>query len=161
MGQLSCQLHVGTYSSSNISTFYIGSVLSDVSINSIASQVLIQVSRLGSDKTDAEDDFASLGGGDGGMFPWTSETRTIGPGGCMVGRKWYTCTTGTGSGKVDGLYQLRVTLATSGGVSLAVVSDALLGADPTSTQCWIPIYQITNGEIAVDYRGAFVVPAYE
>ncbi len=100
-------------------------------------------------------------GGSGGIFSWTSDTRTIGSGGCMVGRQWYTCTNGTGSGKADGLYQLRVTISTSGGVSLAVVSDALLGADPTSTQCWIPIYQITNGKIAVDYRGAFVVPAYE
>ena len=116
-------------------------------------------------------DFSGLGsvgtnddidvGGSGGIFPWTAETRTIGSGGCMVGRQWYTCTTGTGSGKVDGLYQLRVTISMSGGVSLSVVSDALLGAAPTSTQCWIPIYQISGGKIAVDYRGAFVVPAYE
>ena len=96
-----------------------------------------------------------------GMFAWTESTRTIGPGGCMVGRKWYTCTSGIGSGKSDNLYQLRVTIAQGGGVSLAVVSDASLGQAPTTTQCWIPIYQITNGKIAADYRGAFVVPAYE
>lgn len=96
-----------------------------------------------------------------GMFSWTPKTRTMGPGGCMVGRKWYTCTSGIGSGKPDNLYQLRVTIASGGSVSLAVVSDASLGQAPTTTQCWIPIYQITNGQIATDYRGAFVVPAYE
>ena len=107
-----------------------------------------------------EDGEITFGGG-GGMFAWTSSTKTIGVGGCMVARRWYTCTTGTGDDKADGLYQLRVTISNAGGVSLAVVSDATLGQAPTTTQSWIPIYQITNGEIAVDYRGAFVVPAYE
>ena len=99
-----------------------------------------------------------------GMFAWTESTKTIGPGGCMVGRQWYTCTNGIGSGKLDGLYQLKVTMH-SDNATLMVVSDAPLGKAPTANQnyaeTWIPIYQIVDGKIAADYRGAFVVPAYE
>lgn len=99
-----------------------------------------------------------------GMFAWTESTKTIGPGGCMVGRQWYTCTNGIGSGKLDGLYQLKVTMH-PGNATLMVVSDAPLGKAPTANQnyaeTWIPIYQIVDGKIAADYRGAFVVPAYE
>ena len=99
-----------------------------------------------------------------GMFAWTESTKTIGPGGCMVGRQWYTCTNGIGSGKLDGLYQLKVTMNPSN-ATLMVVSDAPLGKAPTSNQnyaeTWIPIYQIVDGKISADYRGAFVVPAYE
>lgn len=68
-----------------------------------------------------------------GMFAWTEKTRTMGAGGCMVGRRWYTCSDGIGSGKADGLYQLRVTIYNSGVVQLAVVSDATLGQAPTTT----------------------------
>lgn len=98
---------------------------------------------------------------DSGMFKWTPDTRTIGPGGCMVGRQWVTAT-GTGvAGRGDYLWSLCVTISNTGSVSAKVVSDAPLGKAPTTTQCWIPIYQIINGKIGVDYRGAFVVPAYE
>lgn len=97
----------------------------------------------------------------GGMFQWTSSTQTIGAGGCMVGRKWYTCTTGTGSNKGDGLYQLKVSINSSGNVSLEVLIESTLGKAPTTTECWIPIYLIANGQIDVDYRGAFVVPAFD
>ena len=99
-------------------------------------------------------------GGSGGIFAWTAETRTIGTGGCMVGRKWYTCSTGTGSGKADGLYQLKVTLSASG-ATLEVVSGVSLGTSPSGNISYIPIYQISNAKISADYRGAFVVPAYE
>ena len=99
-------------------------------------------------------------GGSGGIFAWTAATRTIGTGGCMVGRKWFTCTTGTGSGKADGLYQLKVTLSASG-ATLEVVSGVSLGTSPSGNISYIPIYQISNGKITADYRGAFVVPAYE
>lgn len=99
-----------------------------------------------------------------GMFAWTESTKTIGPGGCMVGRQWYTCTNGVGSGKLDGLYQLKVTMLPDN-ATLMVVSNAPLGKAPTANQnyaeTWIPIYQIVDGKIAADYRGAFVVPAYE
>ena len=79
----------------------------------------------------------------------------------MVGRQWVTAT-GTGSNKSDGTYQLRVTLP-SGGSSptCQVVQESTIGKSPTSTQCWIPIYTISDGKITTDYRGAFVVPCYE
>ena len=98
-------------------------------------------------------------GGSGGIFAWTAATRTIGPGGCMVGRKWYTAS-GTGSGKPDGLYQLKVTLSSSG-ATCEVVSGVSLGTSPSGDISYIPIYQISNAKITADYRGAFVVPAYE
>lgn len=100
------------------------------------------------------------GGGSSGMFAWDETTRTIGAGGCMVGRQWYSAQN-TGSNKSDGLYSVVVTLNSSGSVFVGVVSNATLGQAPTATQCWIPIYQITDGKIAIDYRGAFVVPVYE
>lgn len=78
----------------------------------------------------------------------------------MVGRQWHTAS-GTGSNKRDGLYQLRVTISQNGDAYLSVVNNATLGQAPTTTQCWIPIYRITDGVIAEDYRGAFVVPAYD
>jgi hypothetical protein len=78
----------------------------------------------------------------------------------MVGRKWYTCSTGTGSGKADGLYQLKVTLSANG-AALEVVSGVSLGTSPSGNISYIPIYQISNAKISADYRGAFVVPAYE
>lgn len=99
-------------------------------------------------------------GGSGGIFAWTAESRTIGPGGCMVGRKWLTCTTGTGSGKADGLYQLKVVITTNG-ATLEVVSEVSLGTAPNGNVSYIPIYQISNAKISADYRGAFVVPCYE
>lgn len=99
------------------------------------------------------------GGGGGGMFSWTAATRTIGPGGCMVGRKWYTAS-GTGSGMPDGLYQLKITLSSSG-ATCQVVSGVSLGTSPSGDISYIPIYEINNAKIAADYRGAFVVPAYE
>ena len=100
------------------------------------------------------------GSGGGGMFAWDEDTKTIGPGGCMVGRKWYTCTTGTGSNKSDGLYQLKVVIGVNS-ATLEVVSGKALGESPNANICYIPIYQITNGKIAADYRGAFVVPCWE
>ena len=160
LGSISCQLHTGSYTvGGNLSTFFIGNVISDVCVNCISSRIFMQVSRLGSDKTDAEDDLASLGGDDGGMFPWDTDTRTIGGGGCMVGRRWYTAS-GTGSGKVDGLYQLKVTLTLSG-ATCEVVSGVPLGTAPSGNISYIPIYQISNAKISVDYRGAFVVPCWE
>jgi hypothetical protein len=78
----------------------------------------------------------------------------------MVGRQWYVASN-VGSGKVDGLYQLAVEINAGGNVECTVVSDATLGQAPTDRKCWIPIYQISNRKIAIDYRGSFVVPAYD
>lgn len=95
-----------------------------------------------------------------GMFAWTPKTRTMGPGGVMVGRQWINAN-GTGSGKADALYSVKVTFTNGGGASVEVVSNASLGQVPTDTQTYIPIYQIQDGMIVADYRGAFVVPAYD
>jgi hypothetical protein len=39
---------------------------------------------------DALDDLSSISDGSSGMFAWDETTRTIGAGGCMVGRQWFT-----------------------------------------------------------------------
>lgn len=95
-----------------------------------------------------------------GMFMWTEKTRTIGPGGVMIGRQWVNAS-GTGSDKSDALYQVKCTINANGSYSCQVVSGVSLGQAPTTTDCWIPIYQISGGKIAADYRGAFVVPAFD
>lgn len=108
-----------------------------------------------------------VGGGDvgGGMFAWTppaegQTTGTIGAGGCMVGRQWCPAA-GTGPGKaIDTTYSLRIQLGAS--VSVAVVGGVPVGQAPNGNVSYIPIYTIgSDGEIEADYRGAFVVPAYE
>lgn len=95
----------------------------------------------------------------GSMFKWDKDTRTMGVGGCMVGRKFYVAS-GTGSDKADGLYSVRVVF-NYGSVAVSVVNDATLGQSPTNTTCWIPIYEIDDGEVVADYRGAFCVPAFD
>ena len=108
------------------------------------------------------------GGGDGGggMFAWTppaegATTGTMGVGGVMVGRKWVGAT-GTGSGKaINVTYSVKITLSASG-ASAEVVSGVSVGASPSGNVSYIPIYTIgSDGKISADYRGAFVVPAYE
>lgn len=110
----------------------------------------------------------SGGGGDGGggMFAWTppaegATTGTMGVGGVMVGRKWITAT-GTGSGKAVGVtYSVKITLSASS-ASAEVVSGVSVGTSPSGNISYIPIYTIgSDGKISADYRGAFVVPAYE
>lgn len=112
--------------------------------------------------------FSGGGDGGGGMFAWTppaagESTGTIGPGGCMVGRRFIECTNGIGSGKSVGtLYSLKITLGASLDTALEVVSNAFLGQSPSGNVSYIPIYMIgSDGKISADYRGAFVVPAYE
>lgn len=101
----------------------------------------------------------------GGMFAWTppadgETTGTIGAGGCMVGRKWVTAF-GTGSGKaVNKLYSLMITLGSS--PTVQVVDNVSISESPSGDVSYIPIYRIgRDGKISTDYRGAFVVPAYE
>lgn len=108
---------------------------------------------------------ATGGGGGGGMFAWTPPSQsggngTMGPGGCMIGRRWIPAN-GTGSKASGHSYWLKVTLSNSGGESCSVVSDPS-DTSPSGNDSYIPIYTIdSNGNISVDYRGAFVVPAYE
>lgn len=101
-------------------------------------------------------DETSGGSMGGGMFQWNS--GTMGVGGVMVGRTWVTAT-GTGGGKGDALYSLAVTIGAS--PSAAVVTTASLGQVPSGNTSYIPIYEISGGQIVADYRGAFVVPCWE
>ena len=103
---------------------------------------------------------ADFGSG-GGMFRWYPETREIGVGGVMIGRRFIPCTSGMGPGLADNTYQLKVTLSAGGAGSCQVVADSTIGKQPTSTECWIPIYTIADGIVTADYRGAFVVPVWE
>ena len=96
----------------------------------------------------------------GGMFAWDPETKTIGPGGVMVGRRWIKAT-GTGvANAADGLWQCRITMVSSS-ATVEVVNGGNNVLSPSGTISYIPIYLITTGLVAADYRGAFVVPAYE
>ncbi len=100
----------------------------------------------------------SGGGGSGGMFAWDSATKTIGPGGAMVAREWVEAT-GTGvADMADGTYWLKVSFGASGASAEVICGSC--GAR-TDTECWIPIYTISEGRISVDSRGAYVVPCWE
>jgi len=102
---------------------------------------------------------SALGGG-GGMFRWTwnGHTGNIGPGGCMIGRRFYG-TSGVSGKSGNTSYYLKVTLDNSGtGPSLEIVETSGATSDKVS---YIPIYTVSGGRISVDYRGCFVVPVWE
>ena len=100
------------------------------------------------------------GGSGGGMFAWDEATRTIGAGGCMVGWMWVAAG-GTGvADMADGAYSVHVSF-TSGGVPTAeVVAENAEAKIPTDTDCWIPIYTISEGKVIDDLRGAFAVSCW-
>ena len=110
-----------------------------------------------------EEDEEAGGGGGGatqgkcGMFDWDQETRTMGAGGCMVGRTWKNAAN-TGQ-KEDGTYWLRVILGSNGDQVRVVEENEMTGNTDTTT--YLPIYTIVNGEVTTDRRGAFVVPCWE
>ena len=95
-----------------------------------------------------------------GMFMWNPIARSMGPGGCMVARTWVNAELPVPNQDLaDGLYSLRVELGPS--PSASVVTGVALGAAADGDVSYIPIYEINTGKIVRDYRGAFVVPAYE
>ena len=100
------------------------------------------------------------GGGGGGMFAWDSATKTMMPGGFMLGRTWVSVSSGTGSNMGDGIYHLKVTLS-SGSATGEVVTLNSVGAAASGNISYIPIYKIVDGKISEDYRGGFVVPVWE
>ena len=108
------------------------------------------------------------------MFKWTppedpaaaSPTATIGPGGVIVGRKFYWANaSGTSVSDVNVLYSLKVTLPLGNELprfEIVSGSSSTRGQAPDGNDSWIPLYYIgSDWKIAQDYRGAFVVPAYE
>lgn len=143
-----------------------GIKLDTPTVPSPASPVTISVDTEWLDEYIGEIPSGGGGSATGGMFAWTppaegQTTGTMGAGGCMVGRKWHTAT-GTGAGKAIGVtYSAKITL-TASGASVEVVSGVSVGASTSGNVSYIPIYTIgSDGKISADYRGAFVVPAYE
>lgn len=90
-----------------------------------------------------------------GMFAWNPTTKTMGVGGCMVGRTWVEADVSAGSG--DGSYMLEVD---HGGAT--VTAKVIKGTGTkTDSKCYIPIYTVSGGVVTQDRRGAFAVPVYE
>lgn len=98
-----------------------------------------------------------IGGGEGGMFNWDPDTRTMGAGGCMVGRTWHGVAAAGSKG--DGTYLLKITLGNQSD-TVEVVEDSG-NLERGENISYIPIYTIADGEIDQDLRGAFVVPCWE
>ena len=97
-------------------------------------------------------------GGSGGMFEWDAKKRRIGKGGVMIGRKWFAVEESS-EGLSDNSYCLEVTLGETPSVSL--VQQDIPPPDPNGDTSWIPLYRIEDGNVKDDWRGCFVVPAYE
>lgn len=93
-----------------------------------------------------------------GMFAWNPLTKTMGVGGCMVGRSWIEADVSAGSG--DGTYMLEVDHGNAS-VSCRVIKGTGTTQPKTDTKCYIPIYTVADGVVTQDRRGAFVVPVYE
>lgn len=90
-----------------------------------------------------------------GMFAWDPKTKTMGVGGCMVGRTWIEADVSAGSG--DGTYVLEVNHGDAN-VTAKVIKGT---GTKTDDKCYIPIYTVANGVVTQDRRGAFVVPLWE
>lgn len=108
----------------------------------------------------------------GGLFKWTppadpaaaNPTGTIGPGAVIIGRKFYQVNAnGYTASQRNVTYSLQVTLPGGGGTpTFQIVSNASIGQAPSGNDSWIPLYTIgSDWKITADYRGAYVVPAYE
>ena len=64
----------------------------------------------------------------------------------------------SGMSATSGDYRIRVTL---GANPTAVLESGSGFAAPSGNVSYIPVYTLSNGEVTADYRGSFVVPAYE
>ena len=131
-----------------------GIKLDTPTVPSLAAPVTIAVD------TEWLDEYIGEGGGSGGggMFAWNN--GTIGAGGVLVGRKFYTIASSSNNSGTA-LYSVKVEFGSGGTVSASVVSTATIGQAPNDTVCYIPIYEVADGAIVHDYRGAFVVPCWE
>ena len=77
-------------------------------------------------------------------------------GGCViVGR---TPIQVSGMSATSGDYRIRVTLGTN---PTAVLESGSGFTAPSGNTSYIPVYTLSDGEVTADYRGSFVVPAYE
>lgn len=64
----------------------------------------------------------------------------------------------SGTSAVNGNYRIRVTLGAS---PTAVIETGDGFTAPSGDTSYIPLYTLVNGRVTADYRGSFVVPAYE
>jgi hypothetical protein len=108
---------------------------------------------------DDDDDDTGGGGGACGAFAWDPSARQIKSGGFFAKRRFYPVAA-SASGQGDGLYQLRIDM-NNGSPSGSIVSGVELGAAPTDSACWIPLFRIADGVIVDDYRGVTAVQMWE
>jgi hypothetical protein len=94
-----------------------------------------------------------------GAFAWDPSARQIKSGGFFAKRRFYPVAA-SALGQGDGLYQLRIDM-NNGSPSGSIVSGVELGAAPTDSACWIPLFRIADGVIADDYRGVTAVQMWE
>lgn len=94
-----------------------------------------------------------------GMFAWNPTTKTMGVGGCMVGRTWIEAEIDD-KASGDGYYQLEVDHGTYP-YKVKVIKGTGISQAATDTKCYIPIYTVIGGVVTQDRRGAFVVPIWE
>lgn len=95
------------------------------------------------------------GGGDGWTGSFSYFDGVIHSGCVMVGRKAILV---NGFAASNGEYRIRVTL---GSTPTAVLESGSGFAAPSGNTSYIPVFVLTDGVITADYRGSFVVPAYE
>lgn len=82
----------------------------------------------------------------------------IGAGAFAVGRKFYRV---GGVAATSGSWSLKVTIPADGGTPTGqIVGVDAFSQTPTETECWIPLFSLSNSEVVEDYRGAAMIPAY-
>ena len=101
-----------------------------------------------------------IGGGSEGMFAWDAEKKQIGAGGVMIGRRWFAVAKSS-EGLGDHAYCIEVTLKSNGQHRVSLVQQDIPPPPPNDDTSWIPLFEIEDGAVKKDWRGCFVVPAYE
>ncbi len=98
---------------------------------------------------------------DVGLFPWDASTKSIGAGAVMVGRGMVEVA-GIGPDLGDGRYYVKVTLGASASAEVTLGTAAAdESTDDAGNVSYVPLYVISGGRVAVDYRGIATVPAYD
>lgn len=92
-----------------------------------------------------------------GSFAYDSENKRIRDGAVMVGRQAYLV---HGIDATNGLYRVKVAFGQTGGVTCTLeLGDGFM--PPTDSESYIPVMELSYGEVVADWRGGFVVPAYD
>lgn len=92
-----------------------------------------------------------------GSFAYDRKNQRILGGVVMVGRRAYYV---AGMDATDGSYRVKITFNAMGGVSLVLeLGDGF--ESPSGSTSYIPVMMLRGGKVTADYRGAFVVPAYD